>query len=148
MSYSTFSVDGRSVSELVIKALLHESVQNTVLIKIITNKETELKRLLAGSCPLSPTVEDRMKSLTVDVVSPGTNGGSRVGDSGYMSCGGCQHDTFLSAAIPAPAVVRSSHYTNAVFMANEYHTSSIVEAQLMPHLLQGTLSFMSSAFID
>jgi hypothetical protein len=136
------------VSELVIKSLLHESVQNAVLIKVITNKETELKRLLAGSCPSSPTIEDRMKSLTVDVVSPGTNGGSRVGDSGYMSCGGCQRDTFLSAAVPAPAVVRSSHYTNTVLMANEYHTSSIVEAQLMPHLLQGTLSFMSSAFID
>jgi len=123
-------------------------MQNTVLIKIITNKKTELKRLLAGSCPSSPTIEDRMKSLTVDVVSPGTNGESRVGDSGYMSCGGCQHDTFLSATVPAPAVVRSSHYTNAVLMANEYHTSSIVEAQLMPHLLQGTVSFMSSAFID
>jgi len=148
VSYSTFSVDGRSVSELVIKSLMHESVQNTVLIKIITNKETELKRLLAGSCPSSPTIEDRMKSLTVDVVSPGTNGGSRVGDSGYMSCGGCQHDTFLPAAVPTPAVVRSSHYTNTVLMANEYHTSSIVEAQLMPHLLQGTLRFMSSAFAD
>lgn len=148
MSYSTFSMDGRNVSELVIKSLLHESVQNAVLIKIITDKEIELKRLLTGSCPSSPTIEDRMKSLTVDVVSPGANGGSRVGDSGYMSCEGCQHDTFLSAAVPAPAVVRSSHYTNAVLMANEYHTSSVVEAQLMPHLLQGTLSFISSAFID
>lgn len=136
------------MSELVITSLLRESVQNAVLIKIITNKETELKRLLAGSCPSSPTIEDRMKSLTVDVVSPGTNGGSRVGDSGYMSCGGCQHDTCLSAAVPAPTVVRSSHYTNTVLMANEYHTSSIVEAQLMPHLLQGTLRFMSSAFIE
>jgi hypothetical protein len=89
-----------------------------------------------------------MKSLTVDVVSPGTNGGSRVGDSGYMSCGGCQHDTFLSAAVPVPALVRSSPYTDTVLMANEYHTSSIVEAQLIPHLLQGTLSFISFAFID
>jgi hypothetical protein len=33
-------------------------------------------------------------------------------------------------------------------MASEYHTSSVVEAQLMPHLLQGTESFISSAFID
>lgn len=89
-----------------------------------------------------------MKSLTVDVVSPDTNGGSRVGDSGYMSCGGGQHDTFLSAAVSRPAVAATSHYTNTVLMANEYHTSSVVEAQLMPHLLQGTFSLISSALID
>jgi hypothetical protein len=133
-------MDGRSVSEFIIESLLHASVQITVFIKRITNKETELKRLIAGSCPSSPTIEDRMKALTVDVVSPGTNGGSRVGDSGYMSCGGGQHDTFLSAAVPAPAVAGSSHRTNTMLMASEYHTSSIVEAHLMPHLLQGTLS--------
>jgi hypothetical protein len=141
-------MDGRSVSDCIIVSLLRESVQNTVFIKRITNKETELKRLIAGSCPSSPTIEDRMKSPTVDVVSPGTIGGSRVGDSGYMSCGGGQHDTILSATVPAPAEVGSSHCRNTVLVASEYHTSSIVEAHLMPHLLQGMLSFISSAFID
>jgi hypothetical protein len=95
----------------------------------------------------SPTLEDHMKSLTVDVVSPGANGGSRVGDSGYMSCAGGQHDTFLSTAIPAPAnatpaVAGSLRYTACMFMPSEYRSSSVVEAQLMPHLLQGALNLI------
>jgi hypothetical protein len=80
-----------------------------------------------------------MKSLTVDVVSPDANGRSRVGDSGYMSYAGGQYDTFHSTAVPDPAVAGSSHYTASVLMTSEYRSSSIVEAQLMPHLLQGTL---------
>jgi hypothetical protein len=83
----------------------------------------------------------------VDVVSPGANGGSRVGDSGYMSYAGGQHDTFLSAAVPAPAdttpaVAGTSQYTASVLMPSEYRSSSIVEAQLMPHLLQGTFNLI------
>jgi hypothetical protein len=102
------------------------------------SKKIELKMFNSGSSPSSPTIEDRMKSITVDVVSPGANGRSRVGDSGYMSYAGGQHDTFLSTAVPIPAVARSSHCTTAELMTSEYRSSSIVEAQLMPHLLQGT----------
>lgn len=95
----------------------------------------------------SPTLDDRMKSLTVDVVSPGANGGSRVGDSGYMSCAGGQHDAFLSTAIPGPAnttpaVAGSSHYTTCILMPSEYRSSAVIEAQLVPHLLQGTLKLI------
>lgn len=93
----------------------------------------------SGSSPSSPTIEDRMKSLTVDVVSPDANGRSRVGDSGYMSYAGGQCETVHSNAVPAPAVAGSSHYTASVSMTSEFRSSSIVEAQLMPHLLQGTL---------
>jgi hypothetical protein len=100
-------------------------------------EKIELKMFNSGSSPSSPIIEDRMKFLTVDVVSPGANGRSRVGDSGYMSYAGGQQDTFLSTAVPA--VARSSHCTTAALMTSEYRSSSIVEAQLMPHLLQGTV---------
>lgn len=106
------------------------------------NKEVELTMLIADS-----SIEDHMKSLTVDVVSQGANGGSRVGDSGYMSCAGGQHDTFLPTAAAAPlnttpAVAGSSHYTACILMPSEYRSSSVVEAQLMPHLLQGMLNLI------
>jgi hypothetical protein len=106
-----------------------------LLFKSSMTKEIELKMLIAGSSPSSPTIEDRMKSLTVDVVSPGANGGSRIGDSGYRSCAGGQHDTFLSTTVSAPANIAPA----SMLMASEYRSSTIVEAQLMPHLLQGTL---------
>ncbi|XP_069682235.1 guanine nucleotide exchange factor subunit Rich isoform X2 [Periplaneta americana] len=102
------------------------------------------KTSASGSSPSSPTIEDRIKSLTVEVVSPGANGGSRIGDSGYMS----QHDTFLPTTIPAPVsmatgVEASSHYPASMLLPSEYRSSSIVEAQLMPHLLQDESSMMS-----
>jgi hypothetical protein len=127
---------------------VHECFQNVVFCSLRTvYKEAELKMLIADSSPSSLTIEDHMKSLTVDVVSPGANGGSRVGDSGYMSCAGGQHDTFLSAAVPAPAdttpaVAGTSQYTASVLMPSEYRSSSVVEAQLMPHLLQGTFNLI------
>ena len=70
-----------------------------------------------------------MKSLTVDIDCPE----SRVGDSGYMSYAGGQHEQ-LNVAMPADGIV---HYPQSMLMASEYRSSSIVEAQLMPHLLQG-----------
>ncbi|PNF21795.1 Guanine nucleotide exchange factor subunit Rich [Cryptotermes secundus] len=83
-------------------------------------------------------------SASVDVVSPDANGRSRVGDSGYMSYAGGQRETVHSSAVPAPAVAGSSHYTASVSMTSEFRSSSIVEAQLMPHLLQADESSMMS----
>jgi hypothetical protein len=108
------------------------------VVEELCEEKIKLKMFNSGSSPSSPAIEDRMKSLTVDVVTPGANGRSRVGDSGYMSYAGGQHDTFLSTAVQAPTVVRSSNYTATPLMPSEYCSSSIVEAQLMPHLLQGT----------
>ncbi|PSN48149.1 hypothetical protein C0J52_08719 [Blattella germanica] len=86
------------------------------------------KTSATDSSPSSPTIEDRMKSLSVDVDSPE----SRIGDSGYMSCTGGQHEPLNMAT----AVDGAMNYPHSMMMTSEYRSSSIVEAQLMPHLLQ------------
>ncbi|GLH13764.1 Guanine nucleotide exchange factor subunit Rich [Gryllus bimaculatus] len=89
-----------------------------------------------GSSPASPTVESRMKSLSVDIVE--THAGSRVDSSGYRSCTGLQE----GATSPPGNPVYMPHFSSAVGMAGDYLPSSI-EAQLMPHLLQDERSLLS-----
>ncbi|KAJ9595098.1 hypothetical protein L9F63_013624, partial [Diploptera punctata] len=87
------------------------------------------KASASDSSPSSPTIEDRMKNLTtVEVDTPD----SRIGDSGYMSYAGGQQDHLYM-----PPRVVGPH------LATEYRSSSIVEAQLMPHLLQDGSSMIS-----
>ncbi|XP_067001739.2 guanine nucleotide exchange factor subunit Rich [Anabrus simplex] len=97
------------------------------------------KTSAAGSTPASPTIEDRMKSLSVDVL--GSSNHSKVEDSGYRSCTGGLHEGYLHT--PALGNEHSPHYASSVLLHSEYPSSSIVEAQLMPHLLQDESSMLS-----
>nr|CAD7577631.1 unnamed protein product [Timema californicum] len=93
--------------------------------------------------PSSPTIEDRMKSLTLDVI--GGHLGSRVGDSGYTSYPGGHHDAFLAMSnsnLPV-GLAGPMNYPHSMLLPSEYPSSAIVEAQLLPHLLQDESSVVS-----
>nr|CAD7459159.1 unnamed protein product [Timema tahoe] len=93
--------------------------------------------------PSSPTIEERMKSLTVDVI--GGHLGSRVGDSGYTSYPGGHHDAFLmmpNSNLPV-GLAGPMNYPHSMLLPSEYPSSAIVEAQLLPHLLQDESSVVS-----
>ncbi|XP_047001163.1 guanine nucleotide exchange factor subunit Rich [Schistocerca americana] len=94
----------------------------------------------SGSMPASPAVDNSRKSFSIDPVT--SQSGSGVGDSGYMSYTGAQNEALcaLGAVIPTKA---AHCYIPSVSASNDYPSSAVVEAQLLPHLLQEEASIRS-----
>lgn len=63
--------------------------------------------------------------------------GSRIGDSGYISCTGVQNDILFLAKKELSSTESSFQYVQRNCVSTDFPARSVVEAQLLPHLLQG-----------